>query len=257
VIFVTALASQRDERLGRDLGAIDNLTKPVDPQMVIDRVEAHVRKTLHTRRMDELSEKMARQLSPEAWQRLFHGDDLPSIRFEEKNLTLMLAETPLLDAWTERDRDSFTAEVEWLVTRHMGEFDRFVFGATVAFFEDPIACVRAAMDLQRSAADLRMHIGVHSADAVLAVFRSEGREHRAVLGPVVESVARVAGMAATGSIVISPQTYLLVHGDIQGDLSNCLVTEEFHDSDAAQASITPMPAASTDMSTFAGLGWSH
>ncbi len=256
VIFVTALASQHDERLGRDLGALDYLTKPVDPQRVIDRVEAHVRTTLHTRRMEELSERMARQLSPEAWQRLFHGEGLPSIRFEEKHLTLLLAETPLLDAWRERDRDSFTAEVEWLVTRHMGEFDRFVFGATVAYFDNPIACVRAAMDLQRSAAELRMHIGVHSGDAVLAHFRSEGFEHRVVLGPVVEAVAKVAGTAATGSIMISPQTYLLVQNDIQGDVSNCLVTEEFHDCDVAQACITPMPAA-TDMSTFAGLGWSH
>lgn len=257
VIFVTALASQHDERLGRELGAIDYLTKPVDPQKVIDRVEAHVRRTLHARRMEELSEKLARQLAPHAWQQLFHGPGLPSIRFEDKHLTLLLAETPLRTGWSERDRDSFDAEAGWLVTRHHGEFDRFVPGATVAFFEDPAACVRAAMDLQRSAADLRMHIGVHSGDAVLAHFRSGGFEYRTVLGPVVEGVARVAGMAATGSIMISPQTYLLVQGEIQGDIANCLVTEEFHDSEAAQACITPMPAASTDMSTFAGLGWSH
>src|SRR6266498_343773 len=34
VIFLTALATQQDERLGMDLGAIDYLTKPVDPELV-------------------------------------------------------------------------------------------------------------------------------------------------------------------------------------------------------------------------------
>jgi CheY-like chemotaxis protein len=256
IIFVTALASQRDERLGRELGALDYVTKPVDPQKVIDLVDAHVRETLYARRMDELSEKMARQLAPDAWQRLFHGQDRHSIRFEAHTLTLLYAETPLYAAWSERDRESFNAQIGWLVARHMGEFDSFVFGATLAFFTDPLACVRAAMDLQRCAADLRLRIGVDSGDAVIAQFRSEGRVQRTVLGPVAEGAARAASTAATGSIMISPQTYLLVGKDMQADTAGCLVTEEFHDSDVAQACITPMPA-NTDMSTFAGLGWSH
>src|SRR3954468_6328580 len=54
VIFLTALASRRDERLGMELGAIDYLTKPVDPELVLERVEAQVRATGHARRLEEL-----------------------------------------------------------------------------------------------------------------------------------------------------------------------------------------------------------
>ncbi|HEX9719519.1 MAG TPA: response regulator, partial [Ramlibacter sp.] len=88
VIFLTALATRQDERLGMDLGAVDYLTKPVDPELVVQRVEAHVRATAHARRIEALSEKLARQLSPNDWERLFHGSDLETIHFEEKVQTV-------------------------------------------------------------------------------------------------------------------------------------------------------------------------
>ena len=44
--------------------------------------------------------------------------------------------------------------------------------------------------------------------------------------------------APSGSIVISPETYALVQEDVQAGAAGCLLTEEFHDSDLAQASIT-------------------
>lgn len=253
VIFVTALASRQDEKLGMDLGAIDYLTKPVDPLKVIERVEAHVRETLRARWMDDLSEKMARQLAPEAWQELFHGKDEPSIAFEQKHLSVLYAETSLLPEPGERGRDSFEAEIGWLVTRHRGQVDRFVYGAIVVYFEDAQACVRMAMDLQRSAAEMQLRIGVHTGPAVIGTFSSQGFKSCTLLGPEVGLAAKVAASAATGSIVISPETYALVQNDIHADSGGCLVMEEFHDSDLAQASITPMPS-NPAMSTFAGLG---
>jgi adenylate cyclase len=256
VIFLTALASQQDERLGLDLGAIDYLTKPVDPVKVIERVEAHVTATLHTRRMEQLSERMARQLAPEAWHELFHGEGLASISFEEKHMTVLYAESTPLPNFDERDRDSFTAEIEWLATRHHGKLDRFEYGATVAFFEDPQACVRMAMDLQRSAVELQLRIGVHTGTAVIGTFRSNGMTRCTLLGPEIGLAAKVAATAAIGSIVISPETYALVQDDLHADSAGCLLTEEFHDSDLAQACLTPVVHGGA-ISSFAGLGLSN
>jgi hypothetical protein len=258
VIFLTALASQQDERLGRDLGALDYLTKPVDPEQVVRRVEDHVRRTAHAARLDLLSEKLSRPLAPEAWQALFHGDGACTIAFEEKELTVLYAETTLLPTWGARDRDSFCAEVDWLATRHHGQLDPFVWGATVAFFDDPQSAVRMAMDLQRSALDLQLRIGVHTGHTAIGTFRSAGASHRTLVGAEVAVAARVAATAAVGSIVISPETYALVQHDIHAETRGCLLTEEFHDSDLAQASITPAPArGTTELSTFAGLGLSQ
>src|SRR5688572_19929943 len=125
VIFLTALATQQDERLGMNLGAIDYLTKPVDPELVVQRVEAHVRATAHARRIEELSEKLSRQLSPESWELLFHGPELEAVRFEQKPQTILYVHSDDIADWNDRDRDSFTAEIEWLATRHRGTVDRF------------------------------------------------------------------------------------------------------------------------------------
>jgi CheY-like chemotaxis protein len=252
VIFLTALASKQDERLGLDLGAIDYLTKPVDPEQVIRRVEDHVRQTLHARHLDALSEKLSRHLAPEAWQALFHGADADEIRFDERPMTVLYADNGGL-AWTrEADHGSFAAEAGWLATRHRGQLDEFVWDATVAMFEDPQAAVRMAMDLQRTALDLQLRIGVHTCEAVIGTFRSGGKLRCTLVGAETALAAKVAATAASGSIVISPETYALVQHEIHADTAGCLVTEEFHDSDLAQACITPAPTRG-DLSTFAGL----
>lgn len=256
IIFVTALAGQQDERLGMDLGALDYLTKPVDPELVVKRVEAHVRETAHVQRVEQLSEKLSRRLSPENWQRLFHGAESGTIRFEEKQQSVLYAEAPGVDFMSERDRDSLAAELEWLATRHRGHVDRFNDGAGVAFFDDPAACVRMAMDLQRGASDLRLRMGVHSGMCTIATFRSGLDWRSTLIGKETGLAAKVAATAATGSIAVSPETYALVKEEIHADANGCLVMEEFHDTDLAQVSLTPAPVKNSEhaLSTFAGLG---
>jgi adenylate cyclase len=254
VIFLTALASQQDARLGMDLGAVDYLTKPVDPEIVIKRVEAHVRATAHARRVEELSEKLSRHLSPQSWETLFHGAELEAIRFEQKQQTLLYAEVGG-GTLSDREHDSFTAEVEWLATRHGGTVDRFVDGAAVIFFDEPAPCVRMSMDLQRSANDLRLRMGIHTGICDIGTFRSDGEPRCTLLGLETGLAAKVAATAATGSIAVSPETYALVKDDIHSDAGGCLLMEEFHDSDLAQVCLTPAPVKGEHaMSTFAGLG---
>lgn len=255
VIFLTALATRQDEWLGMDLGAVDYLTKPVDPELVVQRVEAHVRATAHARRIELLSEKLARHLSPEDWQELFHGAELETIRFEQKAQTVLYAEAGDTRMWSDRERDSFTAEVEWLATRHSGAVDRYIDGAAAVFFDEPGPCVRMALDLQRSAGALHLRMGIHTGICDIGTFRS-GREARCTLiGPETGLTAHVAAAAATGSIAVSPETYALVKDEMQADAGGCLVMEEFLDSDLAQVCLTPAPAqGGSALSTFAGLG---
>jgi adenylate cyclase len=255
IIFLTALATRQDERLGMELGAVDYLTKPVDPELVVHRVEAHVRATVHARRLEALSEKLARQLCPDDWERLFHGADLETIRFEQKVQTVLYAEAGDGGNWGERERDGFTAEVEWLAMRHRGTVDRFLIGAAAVFFDDAAACVRMAMDLQRSAADLQLRVGIHTGICDIGTFHSGYQARCTLIGPEPGLAAQVAASAATGSIAISPESYALVKDGINTQVQNCLLTEEFNDSDLAQVSLTPTPSkGGTAMSTFAGLG---
>jgi adenylate cyclase len=255
VIFLTALASQQDERLGMDLGAVDYLTKPVDPELVMQRVEAHVRATAHARRIEELSEKLSRHLSPQSWERLFHGAGVETIRFEQKQQTLLYAESGQVGGLSERNSDSFAAEVEWLATRHAGTVDRFIDGVAVVLFDEPASCVRMAMDLQRSANDLHLRMGIHTGVCDIGRFRTEFEATSTLVGHEVGLAAKVAATAASGSIAVSPETYALVKDDIRTDTSGCLLMEEFHDSGLAQVCLTPTPVKGEHtLSTFAGLG---
>ena len=249
VIFLTALASQLDERLGMDLGAIDYLTKPVDPELVLQRVEAHVRATAHAKLLEALSEKLARHLAPEGWARLFHGPDTETIRFEHKHQTLLYAESLASEAMDEVARDSLAAELEWLAARHKGRIDRYDDAAGVVFFDDPAACVRMAMDLQHSARHLHLRMGVHTGVCDIGTFRGDFEVRCTLIGHETRLAAKVAATAAIGSIAVSPETYALVKEELQADAANCLLMEEFQDSDLAQVCLTPAAPSS-----FMGIG---
>jgi len=64
VIFVTALSEQADEQKGLELGAVDYITKPISPAIVLARVRTHL--ALHqqnrelSRKVKERTEELAR-----------------------------------------------------------------------------------------------------------------------------------------------------------------------------------------------------
>ena len=238
-----------------DLGALDYLTKPVNPDLVVQRIQANVQAAAHTRRMEALSERLSRHLAPDAWQELFHGTGLETITFEEKTLSVLFAESGDLRGWGQAARDGFTAELEWLAARHRGCVDHFGWIGTVVFFDEPGPCVRMATDLQRSASELHLRMGIHTCTGEVASFRSEGVGYTTLVGGEAGITAKVAASAARGSIVISPETYALVQAEVHADTQGCLLTEEFQDSDLATASLTPAPLKGGHAaSTFAGLG---
>lgn len=53
VIFVTAMTEVSDERLGFDLGAVDYITKPFSPALVLARVKMHLAMYSYNRRLEE------------------------------------------------------------------------------------------------------------------------------------------------------------------------------------------------------------
>ena len=61
VIFVTAMTSVEDERLGLEIGAVDYLTKPISPPIVQARVRTHLALYDQTREL----ERMVRQRTEE------------------------------------------------------------------------------------------------------------------------------------------------------------------------------------------------
>lgn len=111
------------------------------------------------------------------------------------------------------------------------------------------------MDLQRSAAELQLRMGIHTGICDIGSFRCGEHVGCTLIGPEMGLVAKVAATAAVGSISVSPETYALVKEDVLSGASDCLLTEEFRDSDLAQVCLTPTPVRGDNNSgTFASLG---
>jgi class 3 adenylate cyclase len=213
-------------------------------------------KTDYAERVDALAEKLAHHLSPENWRSLFYGADISTIRVERKQQTVLYAEGRGSTPAPQRDRDGFTAELECLALRYDGRVEPFRENAGIVFFDDPVACVRMAMELQRSAGALHLCMGVYTGLCDIGTFCSESEVHSTLIGEETAKAAQVAATAATGSIAVSPETYALVKDEIHSETARCLLMEEFLESDLAQVCLTPAPAPGGEhaLSTFAGLG---
>ena len=63
VIFITALADDEDEAKGLDLGAVDYLTKPINPALVRARVRNHLELKRYQDHLEKLVEERTRRLA--------------------------------------------------------------------------------------------------------------------------------------------------------------------------------------------------
>ena len=202
--------------------------------------------------LEALSDKLLRHLPREVWQELFIGSGRDAIRFEPRRLTLLHAESPLVGRLGKVE--TFREELAWLAECHLGELEPSEASTAVISFQEPRSALRLALGLQRMAADYRLRIGLVSGLCTVALFRAQGRDCAVTIGPELERAAAVAGAASAGSILVSPEADEPLQVGIDGEVAGCVLTEEFYDTDLAQASITPAPRASAEMSSFAGLG---
>jgi putative two-component system response regulator len=63
IIFVTAMCTVEDERLGLETGAVDYITKPVSPPVVLARVRTHLALYDQTRELERMVHQRTRELN--------------------------------------------------------------------------------------------------------------------------------------------------------------------------------------------------
>lgn len=62
VIFVTAMSSVEDERIGLEVGAVDYITKPISPPIVLARVKTHLALYDQTRELERMVNQRTHEL---------------------------------------------------------------------------------------------------------------------------------------------------------------------------------------------------
>ena len=92
VLFVTALDDEDDETKGFELGAVDYITKPVKPPLVQARVKTQLVLLEARRKLENLSEQLARYLSPPVWRSIFEGRHEAEIGARRRKLSVFFSD---------------------------------------------------------------------------------------------------------------------------------------------------------------------
>lgn len=240
VIFVTAKSEDEDEAQGLGLGAVDYITKPVSPAIVLARVRTQLALKESHRRLEDLSLKLARYLSRQVYQSIFEGRQDARIGGNRKKLTVFFSDIVGFANQTEGMEsedltfilNSYLNRMAEVVSKHGGTLDKFIGDAVLVFFGDPEskgvvedagACVRMALEMKEAIGELNrewlakgirqgfeVRMGISTGFSMVGNFGSDERMDYTIIGKQVNLANRLQAVAQPGEILIGQETWLLV-----------------------------------------------
>ncbi|MGC3987102.1 MAG: adenylate/guanylate cyclase domain-containing protein [Pseudorhodoferax sp.] len=247
VIFLTAMTDEHSEEKGFELGAVDYITKPLSPPILLARVHNHIALSTRTRMLRSLSEKLSRYLSPQIYKSIFEGAQDVSISAVRKKLTIFFSDIKDFTRNAERMQpedltyflNNYFSEMSRIALDHGATIDKFIGDAIVIFFGDPETrgveedarqCVRMAVAMQRRMRELQavwrdkgyrqpfqVRIGINTGFCHVGNFGSEQRMDYTVIGSEVNIAARLEQNGTPDGVVMSYETYALVKDEFQAE----------------------------------------
>jgi len=240
VIFVSAMSEVMDETKGFELGAVDYITKPVSPPIVKARIENHLSLKLARNKLEALSQKLGKYLSPQIYQSIFEGTRDTRLETRRKKLTIFFSDivgfTSRTDNMEPEDLafilNSYLNKMAKVVLKHGGTLDKYVGDAILVFFGDPetkgikedaIACISMALEMRDSLPELhqewikygidspfQVRMGISTGICSVGNFGSDDRMDYTIIGNQVNLASRFESSAESNQILISQDTWSLV-----------------------------------------------
>ncbi|MFZ4285063.1 adenylate/guanylate cyclase domain-containing protein [Variovorax sp. HJSM1_2] len=247
VIFLTAKSDEAAEAQGFSLHAVDYITKPISPPILLARVRNHIALSVHTQMLQSLSVKLSRYLSPQVYKSIFEGTQDVSIQAVRKKLTIFFSDIKDFTKTSEHMQpedmtyllNSYFSEMSKIALEFGATIDKFIGDAIVIFFGDPqslgvqddaLQCVRMAVAMQRRMAHLRsvwhdkgyrqpfhVRVGINTGYCHVGNFGSEERMDYTVIGSEVNLAARLEQNGEPDGVILSYETHALVKHEFDAE----------------------------------------
>jgi adenylate cyclase len=229
VIFVTAMTEEDDEATGFKLGAVDYITKPIKPAIVMQRVRAQIELAEARAALERLGRKYSSYLSPELARGIASGEITNSVASARKKLTVFFSDIMGFTHQTAKLEpedlnlllNSYLEAMNDIIARYNGTLDKYIGDAILVFFGDPHttglaedarACVGMALEMQERLQDLRadwqrqgiadplqVRMGVTTGFCTVGNFGSSHKIDYTIIGSPVNLAARLQSHARRGS----------------------------------------------------------
>jgi class 3 adenylate cyclase len=234
VIFLTAKNESGDELEGLSLGAIDYITKPFQPPLLLKRIEVHLlvssqRKTLEKQAADlryfngHLRKALSTYLSGDVVEEIIADPRRLQLGGIKRRMTALFTDIKDFSAITERLSpedvvhllNHYLSAMSDVILGEQGTIDKFGGDAIIAFFGAPLelpdhamrACASAVFmkrleeDVNRrimenglSPAPLLTRIGINTGEMVVGNMGTERKMNYTIMGNAVNLASRLEGV---------------------------------------------------------------
>ena len=233
IIFVTSNASPEEVTRGFQVGGVDYVTKPYNPNELLARIQTHLSLKDALEKMKLIANKLGKYLSPDVYNSIFTGEQDVKVQTTKKELTVFFSD--IVDFTPQTEKMSIDELTVWLngymnkmaeiSIAYGGTLDKFIGDAVMVFFGDPktrgpqadaLACVEMAKEMIWAAESLgiKIRIGINSGECIVGNFGSDNRMDYTIMGKTVNKAQRLEGCSDPQKILISQSTYDLLAGQV-------------------------------------------
>ena len=229
VIFVTGEIKGEDITKGFNVGAVDYVIKPFNPEELDARISNHLDLKDGREKLKRLSEQLGKYLSPSVYSSIVLGDRDVAIGANRKIMTVCF--TDLVDFTNTAENMQHEELSTWLnnylnkmahiTLKHGGTLDKFIGDSVMVFFGDPetegieadaVKCIEMCKEMITEAKKMNIEVraGINTGMCTVGNFGSDDRMEYSIIGKEVNVASRLESNSFPGKILISESTYELV-----------------------------------------------
>ncbi|RLA78278.1 MAG: adenylate/guanylate cyclase domain-containing protein [Epsilonproteobacteria bacterium] len=195
-------------------------------------------------KLNDLSKKLAKYLSPQIYDMIFSGEKEVSISSSRKKLTIFFSDIVNFTATTEKLEseeltgllNDYLTQMSDIALKYGATIDKYIGDAIVIFFGDPstlgykedaLQCLKMSLEMQERMKDIRaqyindgivddfqIRMGINTGYCTVGNFGSNDRMDYTIIGGNVNLAARLESSAVHSEILISHETYSLIKENI-------------------------------------------